>query len=37
MMNFTLNKEMTIAKIKAEAKVSVTDMLLEKLSEIFGA
>ena len=37
MMNFTLNKEMTVAKIKAEAKVSVTDMLLEKLSEIFGA
>ena len=37
MMNFTLNKEMTIAKIKSEAKASITDMLLEKLSEIFGA
>ena len=36
MMNFTLNKEMTVAKIKAEAKTSMTDMLIEKLSEIFG-
>lgn len=37
MMNFTMSKDNSIAKIKAEAKVSVTDMLLEKLSEIFGA
>ena len=37
MMNFTLNKEMTISKIKSEAKASVTDMLIEKLSEAFGA
>ena len=36
-MNFTMSKDNSIAKIKAEAKVSVTDMLLEKLSEIFGA
>ena len=34
MMNFTMSKDNSIAKIKAEAKVSVTDMLLEKLSEI---
>ena len=37
MMNFTISKDNSIAKIKSEAKASVTDMLIEKLSEVFGA
>ena len=37
MMNFTMSKDNSIAKIKTEAKASVTDMLIEKLSEVFGA
>lgn len=36
MMNFILSTNCSAAKIKAEAKSTMTDMLIEKLSEMFG-
>lgn len=35
-MNYELTKEMTNAKIKAEAKIEITTILMEKLGDLFG-